>query len=221
MKAICIISGGMDSATTAYIAKNLGYEIFALHFDYGQKTMKKERECFYKICDDLNVKNRQILDLNFISQIGGNALTDFSLKIPQDGLTDEVPTTYVPFRNGVFISIAAAFAEKIGADAIFLGVVEEDSSGYPDCSEEFIQSAQTAINSGTKKTTNIKILTPLVHLSKADIVKKANELKVKLEHTWSCYKNEDEACGLCDSCRLRLNGFSKAGLKDKIKYKGE
>lgn len=219
MKAVCIISGGMDSATTAYIAKNLGYEIFALHFDYGQKTMKKEKECFLQICKDLQIKDYKILDLNFISQIGGSALTDFSLKIPKDGLTNEIPITYVPFRNGIFISIATSLAEKISADAIFLGVVEEDSSGYPDCSEKFINDTEIAINSGTKPSTKIKILTPLVHLSKAQIVQKALQIGVKLEHTWSCYENGEEACGLCDSCRLRLNGFKKAGFEDKIKYK--
>lgn len=216
-KAICIISGGMDSATSAFIARSQGYEIIALHFDYGQRTMKKERECFERICDDVGAKKRMILDAGFIAQIGGNALTDFSLEVPKDGVFGEVPITYVPFRNGIFISIAAALAQKEGAEAIFLGVVQEDSSGYPDCSENFIKSLNLAVNSGTGETFEIK--TPLVHLSKAQIVAKAMELGVNLAHTWSCYENEDEACGKCDSCLLRLRGFKNAGAIDPIKYK--
>ncbi|ASM34643.1 ExsB protein [Campylobacter sputorum subsp. bubulus] len=217
-KALCIISGGMDSTLCAYMAKNEGYEIVALHFDYNQRTMNKERECFNKICNDLNIKKREILDVSFISQIGANALTDTNLEIPKTGISDDIPITYVPFRNGVFLSIAAALAQKENCDAIFIGVVEEDSSGYPDCSEEFIKSMQLSINLG-RGTKDTKIVTPLVHLSKADIVKKAISLNVPLELTWSCYESEDKACGKCDSCRLRLNGFKKAGFKDKIPYK--
>ena len=396
MKALCVISGGMDSATCAYIAKREGYEIVALHFDYDQRTMGKERECFGKICDDLGVAKRFVLDARFIAQIGGSALTDGTLPIRKgaaelggaansasaefdsaansknaelgelnfietnsaaklDGqnsiaanttgaeiggqnftasnflaspagatlgvdsarsgcaqsgeiLTQEseislggdelspqgskilacddkissqgskilvqegeislqsgaelqrgdkippkhaggeispqsqnnqisppsrsdeipspsgesafsdLPSTYVPFRNGVFLSIAAALAEKERCDAIFIGVVQEDSSGYPDCSASFIGAFERALELGTSRDFHPRIKTPLVHLSKAQIVSLALEIGVPLELTWSCYEREDAACGLCDSCLLRLKGFAGAGAKDKIPY---
>lgn len=421
MRALCVISGGMDSATCAYIAKREGYEIVALHFDYNQRTMDKERECFGKICDDLGVAKRFILDARFIAQIGGSALTDGTLPIrkgaaelcaaanftgaeidsaansknaelgelnfietnsvaelngqnsiaanstnaeigrqnftasnfltspagatlgvdsarsgcaqsgeilmqggeislggdelspqgstnlaqdsetslkilaqddkissqsnvapsdeilskrtgrelssqngevisqseaepqqgdkisskraeseispqsqnnkispqsqsdkitPQSGESafSDLPSTYVPFRNGVFLSIAAALAEKERCDAIFIGVVQEDSSGYPDCSAEFIGAFERALELGTSRDFHPRIKTPLVHLSKAQIVSLALEIGVPLELTWSCYEREDAACGLCDSCLLRLKGFAGAGAKDKILY---
>ena len=407
MRALCVISGGMDSATCAYIARREGYEIVALHFDYNQRTMGKERECFGKICDDLGVAKRLILDARFIAQIGGSALTDGALPIrkgaaelcaaansasaeidsaansksaefgelnfaetnsvaeldgqnsipanstsaefgsvanfksarldgqnftalnfsaspadatlsvdsarsdcaqggeiltqggeaslgdneispqgskiptqggkilasddkisPQDGeilpqseaepqqgdkispkhagseispksqnnkissqsrsdkiplpggesAFSDLPSTYVPFRNGVFLSIAAALAEKERCDAIFIGVVQEDSSGYPDCGAEFISAFERALDLGTSRDFHPRIKTPLVHLSKAQIVSLALEIGVPLELTWSCYEREDAACGLCDSCLLRLKGFAGAGAKDKIPY---
>ncbi len=396
MRALCVISGGMDSATCAYIAKREGYEIVALHFDYDQRTMGKERECFGKICDDLRVAKRLILDARFIAQIGGSALTDGALPIrkgaaelcgaanctgaeidsavnskstelsrqnftetnsvteldgqnsivansinaeiggqnftasnlmtspadaplsadlarnscaqkdeiltqndeaslgdneispqgskiptqggkilasddkisPQDGeilpqseaepqqgdkispkhagseispksqnnkissqsqsdkisppsgerVFSDLPSTYVPFRNGVFLSIAAALAEKERCDAIFIGVVQEDSSGYPDCGAEFIGAFERALDLGTSRDFHPRIKTPLVHLSKAQIVSLALRIGVPLELTWSCYEREDAACGLCDSCLLRLKGFAGAGAKDKIPY---
>ena len=387
MRALCVISGGMDSATCAYIARREGYEIVALHFDYDQRTMCKERECFGKICDDLGVAKRLILDACFIAQIGGSALTDGTLpirkdaaelcgaanstnaeidsainsknaelgelnfietnsaaelegqnsiaanftnaeigeqnfaasnfmtspadamlavdsardsrlqsgeiltqeseislggdelspqgskilacddkispqgskilvqkgeispqsgaksqqddkisskraggeissqsesdKIPPEGgesVFSDLPSTYVPFRNGVFLSIAAALAEKERCDAIFIGVVQEDSSGYPDCGAEFIGAFERALDLGTSRDFHPRIKTPLVHLSKAQIVSLALEIGVPLELTWSCYEREDAACGLCDSCLLRLKGFAGAGAKDKIPY---
>ena len=398
MRALCVISGGMDSATCAYIARREGYEIVALHFDYDQRTMDKERECFGKICDDLGVAKRFILDARFIAQIGGSALTDGTLPIrkgaaelggaansasaefnsainsenaelgelnfietnsaakldgqnsiaanstnaetggqnftasnfmtspagaplsadlarnsggcaqsgeiltqggeaslgdnqispqgskilarddkissqgskilvqegeilPQSGAEPQqgdkisskhaegeispqsqnnqisspsrsdkisppsgesafldLPSTYVPFRNGVFLSIAAALAEKERCDAIFIGVVQEDSSGYPDCSAGFIGAFERALDLGTSRDFHPRIKTPLVHLSKAQIVSLALEIGVPLELTWSCYEREDAACGLCDSCLLRLKGFAGAGAKDKIPY---
>ena len=396
MRALCVISGGMDSATCAYIARREGYEIVALHFDYDQRTMDKERECFGKICDDLGVAKRLILDARFIAQIGGSALTDGALPIrkgaaelcgavnstgtkidsaansksaefrelnfietnsvaelngqnsiaansidaeiggqnftasdfsagsadapldadsarnsrlqsgeilmqdaeillegdelslqdskilacddkilsqgseilvqegeislqsgaesqqgdkispkhaggkilPQsqnnqisspsrsdkisppsgEGAFSDLPSTYVPFRNGVFLSIAAALAEKERCDAIFIGVVQEDSSGYPDCGASFIAAFERALELGTSRDFHPRIKTPLVHLSKAQIVSLALEIGVPLELTWSCYEREDAACGLCDSCLLRLKGFAGAGAKDKIPY---
>ncbi len=215
--AICIISGGMDSALAAQIAKNEGYEIVGVHFNYGQRTQTKELESFKLIAKDLNAINTHIINLDFFNQIGVNALTDNSIDVPTEGIKPGVPITYVPFRNGIFLSIAAALAQKYSANAIYIGVVEEDSSGYPDCRESFIDAMNRAINLGLNDNP-LTIKTPLIHLSKGDIVKRAVELGVKLEHTWSCYKNEDLACGVCDSCRLRLKGFKEAGIKDPIPY---
>lgn len=217
-KALCIISGGMDSTLAAYIAQAQGYEIIAVHFNYGQRTEAKELSCFRAIAKSLDVKNPYEIDLDFFKQIGASALTDSSIEVPTSGIEDGVPVTYVPFRNGIFLSIAAAIAEKEGAQAMVIGVVEEDSSGYPDCRESYIQAMQKAINLGTKDATNIEILRPLVELSKAQIVQKSLDLDVPLALTWSCYKNSDKACGVCDSCRLRLNGFKLAHVSDPITY---
>lgn len=218
-KAICILSGGMDSTLSSYIAKNEGYEIIAVHFNYGQRTEKRELKAFRDICDDLGILEKYEIDIPFFTQIGASALTDKNIDVPTEGVKPGVPITYVPFRNGIFLSITAAIAEKEGATAMYIGVVQEDSSGYPDCTDEFIQDITKAINQGTKEETKIEIITPLVHLTKAQIVEEAIKLNVPLEHTWSCYKEENEACGVCDSCRLRLNGFEQAGKKDPIKYK--
>jgi 7-cyano-7-deazaguanine synthase len=217
-KAVCILSGGMDSTLASFIAKNEGYEIIAVHFNYGQRTETKELESFRKITQTLDVKEKYEIDIPFFTQIGASALTDKTIDVPTSGLTDGVPITYVPFRNGIFLSIATAIAEKHEAQALFIGVVQEDSSGYPDCTDTFIDKMNSAMNQGTKETTKLEIITPLVHLTKAQIVTKAIELNVPLELTWSCYSNEDKACGVCDSCRLRLRGFEQAGQKDTIEY---
>nr|WP_321265619.1 7-cyano-7-deazaguanine synthase QueC [uncultured Sulfurimonas sp.] len=217
-KALCVMSGGMDSTLSAYMMKNSGYEIIALHFNYDQRTQTKELKCFDEICKDLNVIKKYILDLDFFKQLGASALTDKTIDVPTNGLEEGVPITYVPFRNGIFLSMAAAVAEKEGAEVISIGVVEEDSSGYPDCRENYIKSMENSINLGTKDETKIKIKMPLVHLKKSQIVEKSLELNIPLHLTWSCYKNEDKACGVCDSCRLRLNGFKLAGVSDPIDY---
>ena len=217
-KAVCIMSGGMDSTLSAYMIKNDGYEIIGVHFNYNQRTQDKELKCFNDICDKLDVKEKYILDLDFFEKLGASALTDKNIDIPTSGIEDGVPITYVPFRNGIFLSMAAAIAEKEGAQAISIGVVEEDSSGYPDCRDEYIKSMEQSINLGTKDETNIEIYMPLVKLHKSQIVQKAIEIKVPLHLTWSCYKDENLACGVCDSCRLRLNGFEIAGVKDPIEY---
>ena len=217
-KTICIMSGGMDSTLSAYMMKQNGYEIVSVHFNYAQRTEEKELACFHAICDELGVSNRYVIDLNFFAQIGASALTDKNIAVPTGGLEEGVPVTYVPFRNGIFLSIAAALAEKEGAEAIAIGVVEEDSSGYPDCRESYIKSMEQSINLGTKDETKIEIFMPLVHLKKSQIVQAAIDLKAPLHLTWSCYKNEERACGVCDSCRLRLNGFKLAGVKDPIEY---
>lgn len=220
-KAVCILSGGMDSTLASYMAKEQGYEIIAVHFNYGQRTEHKELECFRNICIELNVKEKYEINIPFFTQIGASALTDNSIDVPICGIEDGVPITYVPFRNGIFLSIATAIAEKHEADSLFIGVVQEDSSGYPDCTDNFIDKMEAAMNQGTKEQTKLNIITPLVHMTKEQIVKKSIELNVPLQYTWSCYKNEQKACGVCDSCRLRLKGFKQAGHKDKIDYEIE
>ena len=217
-KAVCIISGGMDSALSAKIAQQEGYEIIALHFNYGQRTEGKELLCFRKVADNVEASEVYEVDLPFFEQIGASALTDKSIEVPTGGIEEGVPVTYVPFRNGIFLSIAASVAEKHGAEALFIGVVEEDSSGYPDCRESYIEQMQKAINMGTKDETVLTIKMPLVAMNKSEIVQKSLEMDVPLGSTWSCYKSEDVACGVCDSCRLRLRGFERAGVKDPIEY---
>jgi 7-cyano-7-deazaguanine synthase len=217
-KAVCILSGGMDSTLASYIAKKDNYELITVHFNYGQRTQTKELDSFRKVSNALSTIEQYEIDLPFFAEIGASALTDKSIAIPTSGVEEGVPITYVPFRNGIFLSIATAIAEKENANALFIGVVQEDSSGYPDCSDTFISKMSSAMNQGTKDTTNLEILTPLVHMTKAEIVKKALELEVPLQHTWSCYQNENKACGVCDSCRLRLNGFNLANTKDPIEY---
>ncbi|HEX5710580.1 MAG TPA: 7-cyano-7-deazaguanine synthase QueC [Sulfuricurvum sp.] len=217
-KALCIMSGGMDSTLVAYLMRHRGYEIVALHFNYGQRTVIKELASYREICKDLDVSQKYEIDLDFFKTIGASALTDHSIDVPTNGIEAGVPITYVPFRNGIFLSIATAIAEKEGCEIIAIGVVEEDSSGYPDCRDTFIQSFQQTANLGTKETTNITIEMPLVHLQKSQIVQESVRLKVPLHLTWSCYQSQERACGVCDSCRLRLRGFERAGVTDPIEY---
>lgn len=217
-KAVCIMSGGMDSTLCAYQLSARGYEIIAVHFNYHQRTQERELLAFRSITDKMGVANRYEIDLGFFAQIGTSALTDRSIDVPVDGITPGVPVTYVPFRNGIFLSIAAGIAEKEGARTIGIGVVEEDSSGYPDCRNSYIEAMQHAINLGTKEETVLTIEMPLVHLKKEQIVKEALALDVPLELTWSCYQNDALACGVCDSCRLRLKGFRLAGTQDPLEY---
>lgn len=213
------MSGGMDSTLAAYMMKEEGYGIIALHFNYGQRTVDKELQAFRTICKDLGVIHGYEIDLDFFKTIGASALTDHTIDVPTAGLEEGVPVTYVPFRNGIFLSIATAIAEKEGCSAIAIGVVEEDSSGYPDCTESFIDAFEKAANLGTKESTAITIKMPLVRLKKSQIVAEAIKRNVPLHLTWSCYQDEEEACGVCDSCRLRLRGFQQAGIKDPILYR--
>lgn len=218
-KAVCIMSGGMDSTLAAYMMQKRGFEVIALHFNYLQRTESRELQAYQDIIEVMGVQKHYEIDLDFFKTIGASALTDKSLDVPTSGVEKEsIPITYVPFRNGIFISIATAIAEKEGAEVLSIGVVEEDSSGYPDCREEYITSMQKSINLGTKDETKLTIEMPLVHLKKSEIVAEALKYDVPLHLTWSCYKNEDAACGVCDSCRLRLNGFKVANMKDPIKY---
>ena len=219
-KVIAILSGGMDSSLTAYKMKNLGYEIIPLHFSYGQRTETRELKAFNDISDSLKVSKKYHIPLPFFKEIGVGvtSLIDSSIQINEDGIDEsEIPSSYVPFRNGIMLSIATAIAEKESADGISIGVVEEDSSGYPDCREDFITSFEKSINLGTK-IGDLQIFRPLVNLKKSKIVGEAVKLNVPLNLTWSCYQNSDKACGVCDSCRLRLNAFKIAGVTDPIEY---
>lgn len=217
-RAVCIISGGMDSTVSAFKTKKEGYEIIAVHFNYGQRTEAKELKCFHSIIKDLNPAKEYVIDLPFFTTIGGSSLTDKNLEVRKSGVEEGVPNSYVPFRNGIFLSIAASIAEKEEAAAIVIGAVEEDSSGYPDCTKKFLDSFLESINLGTKKETKIELLAPLIKMTKEEIVSFAHQGSIDLSNTWSCYEREDSACGVCDSCRLRLKGFQLAELKDPIKY---
>lgn len=217
--AVVVMSGGMDSTVCTAIAINQGFEIAGLHLNYGQRTEKKELECFNQIADFYNIDKRLIINFTELSQIGGSSLTDIELNIPEvEFERQEIPNTYVPFRNSLILSMAVAWAEVLKANAVFIGAVEEDSSGYPDCRKIFFDAFQEVINFGTKPETEIKLHTPLINMSKKDIVLTGNSLGVPFELTWSCYKSSTIACGECDSCALRLRGFYQAGLKDPLHY---
>ena len=217
--AVVAVSGGLDSCVTAAIA-SLDYELAFAHINYGQRTQKRELKAFNDIADYYSVKHKIIIDFNHLAKIGGSSLTDTSMKINKADLeTDEIPTSYVPFRNANILTACVSWAEVIGAEAIFIGAVFEDSSGYPDCRPDFFEAFNKVISTGTKPETNIEIKTPIIHLNKNEIIKKGIELDAPLNLTWSCYQNENEACGVCDSCALRLRGFQKVGIEDPIPYK--
>ena len=218
--AICLVSGGMDSCVTAAIARSENDEIAFLHISYGQRTERRERKAFNDIADYYNIEKRLDVSIEYLARIGGSSLTDKNIEVTEANLdAKEIPTSYVPFRNANMLSIATSWAEVLGAKAIYIGAVAEDSSGYPDCRPEFYEAFERAIEAGTKPDTNIKIKTPIIHLSKAEIVKKGIKLNAPLHLSWSCYRSEDLACGTCDSCALRLRGFKQAGLDDPIFYK--
>jgi len=222
-KAVCLISGGLDSTVAATYAKSKGYEIYALTIVYGQKH-EREIESAKKIAEYLGAKEHKIIEVP-LNKIGGSALIDRKLEIPErktpEEIDEEIPPTYVPARNIIFISIAVSYAEVIGAEAIFLGVNAIDYSGYPDCRPEFIRAMEEAIRLGTKTGVEgkpIRIETPLIRLTKAEIVKLGNKLGAPLHLTWSCYRGGEKACGKCDSCVLRLKGFLEAEIPDPIEY---
>lgn len=218
--SIVLISGGMDSCITSAIAKAENDEIAFLHISYGQLTEERERKAFNDIADFYEVEKRLDVSIEYLAKIGGSSLTDKNIEVSEADLeTDEIPTSYVPFRNANMLAIATSWAEVLGANSIYVGAVEEDSSGYPDCRPEFFQSFEKTIETGTKPDTNIKIKTPIIHLTKAEIVKKGLELNAPIHLSWSCYRSEDLACGTCDSCALRLRGFEQANLTDPIAYK--
>ncbi len=221
-KAVVLLSGGMDSTTVLYIAKSQGYEVYALSFDYGQRH-KKELDCAKRIADRAGVKDHVIVTTN-MNAWGGSALTDDKIDVPdRDESSKDIPITYVPARNMIFLSYAASYAEVVGAQDIFIGVSEVDYSGYVDCRQEFIDAMENAINMGivcaVEKGKRIKIQAPLVHMKKSDEIKLGASLGADYGLTWTCYRGEEEACGTCDSCVLRLRAFEEAGMRDEVRYK--
>lgn len=217
--AVVCVSGGMDSAVTAAIAAR-DYRLAFLHADYGQRTEAKERDCFQRLADRLGVERRLVVDFSALRAIGGSSLTDPSIPVREGApVAGVVPTSYVPFRNAHLLAAATSWAEVLGARAIAVGAVWEDSSGYPDCRPEFYRAFEAAVREGTRPDTRIAVLTPVIHLTKAEIVRRGLALGVPFELTWSCYQAEQRACGACESCLLRLRGFHEAGATDPIPYR--
>ncbi len=218
-RAIVLLSGGMDSLVTAAMAFLENDEVHFLHTSYKQRTEAKELWCFQQLCEYYHPKSSKVIDLSWLQDIGGSSLTDAALEIKDHDDSSEVPNTYVPFRNANLLCAAVSWAEVIQANRIYIGAVEEDSSGYPDCREVFFEAMQSLIRTGSKDLFPIQIKTPVLHMSKTDIVRKGIELKAPFQYSWSCYKNDEPACGTCDSCHLRLKAFTKASFQDPISYK--
>lgn len=217
--AVCLVSGGMDSCVTAAIAHNENDELAFLHVSYGQRTEDRERRAFEALADHYDVKLRLVISLEHLARIGGSSLTDPAIAVTAADLGSlSIPSSYVPFRNAHLLAAAVSWGEVIGANAIYIGAVAEDSSGYPDCRPEFYAAFQSVIDFGTKPETNLVIRTPVIEMKKSEIVKKGMELAAPLQLTWSCYQSSELACGNCDSCALRLRAFREAGVRDPIPY---
>jgi len=223
-KAVVLLSGGMDSCVTAAIARET-HELALVHASYGHRTARRERRAFEEIGDFYGVRERLVVQLGHFAQIGGSALTDARIAVPEAAPeapvkpTGGIPVTYVPFRNAHFLSVAVSWAEVIGARAVFIGAVAEDSSGYPDCRPEYYRVFEELVRVGTRPETQIEIVTPVIGMRKSEIVRKGIELSAPLHLTWSCYQFEDVACGGCESCRLRLAAFAAAGAADPVAYR--
>ena len=218
MLAVVLASGGMDSCVTTAMAAQ-SCDLAMLHVSYGQRTERRELQAFNDIADFYQAKHRLTTSIAHLAQIGGSSLTDDSIEVSRANLeAQEVPTSYVPFRNAHLLAIATSWAEVIGAGRIYIGAVAEDSSGYPDCRPEFYEAFERAISIGTRPETVISLVTPVIHLRKSEIIRRGLELGAPLELSWSCYKAEDQACGECDSCALRLRGFRESGVRDPIPY---
>jgi len=215
-RAVVLLSGGMDSCICAALAVR-EYDVAALHVSYGQRTEERERQSFLTICRQLNIYDKLIVRNEALRAIGGSALTDASIAVPQSPVAGEIPITYVPFRNAHFLSVAVSWAEVLGAEKVYIGAVEPDSSGYPDCRPAYYDAFNQVIKAGTKEG-NIEIVTPLIAMRKAEIVRLGLELNAPFDLTWSCYSHKDRACGVCDSCTLRLRAFAAAGAQDPIPY---
>jgi 7-cyano-7-deazaguanine synthase len=226
-KAVVLLSGGMDSCVSAAIARERhgAGNIALLHAGYGQRTERRERRAFEDIAEFYGVRERLVVELDHFRSIGGSALTDTKIAVPENELGantlqgNSIPVTYVPFRNAHFLSVAVSWGEAIGAGAIYIGAVAEDSSGYPDCRPEYYRVFQELIRVGTRPETHIEIVTPVITLKKSEIIRKGIELEAPLHLTWSCYQSEEAACGACDSCLLRLRAFAEAGVPDPIPYR--
>jgi 7-cyano-7-deazaguanine synthase len=216
-RAVVLLSGGMDSCVCAALAAR-DYGPAALHVSYGQRTQERERQSFLAICDRLNIKEKLLVRNDALRAIGGSALTDENIAVPTSpSATGGIPVTYVPFRNAHFLSVAVSWAEVIGAGKIYIGAVEPDSSGYPDCRPAYYEAFNRVINAGTKEG-KIEVITPLIAMHKAEIVRLGLELNAPFDLTWSCYSGQDRACGVCDSCVLRLRAFAAAASADPIPY---
>jgi 7-cyano-7-deazaguanine synthase len=216
-RAVVLLSGGMDSCVCAALAAR-DYTAAALHISYSQRTQDRERQSFLAICQRLNIPDKLVVRNEALRAIGGSALTDETIAVPtSQAVGQDIPVTYVPFRNAHFLAVAVSWAEVLGAEKIFIGAVEQDSSGYPDCRPEYYEAFNRVIKTGTKEGA-IEIATPLIHLRKSQIVRLGLELGAPFDLTWSCYSRQDRACGVCDSCRLRLRAFAAAGASDPIPY---
>jgi 7-cyano-7-deazaguanine synthase len=216
-RAVILLSGGMDSCVCAALAAR-DHRAAAVHVSYGQRTEVRERRSFESICDRIEIRDRLLVRNEALRSIGGSALTDPSIAVPEaHTIGSSVPVTYVPFRNAHFLAVAVSWAEVLGAEKVYIGAVEPDSSGYPDCRPEYYRAFNEVVKAGTKEGT-IQIVTPLIAMHKAEIVRLGLELNAPFDLTWSCYQREDRACGVCDSCVLRLRAFHEAGAEDPIPY---
>lgn len=209
----------MDSCVTAAVARADGYRLALLHSDYGQRTEGRERRAFQEMADYFGATERLVVEQRYLAQIGGSSLTDERIPVSLANLdSKEIPSSYVPFRNAHFLSVAVSWAEVIGAERIYVGAVAADSSGYPDCRPEYYETFRRLVRAGTRPETRIEIVAPLISLHKHEIVKKGIELGAPLQLSWSCYQSSERACGVCDSCALRLRAFEQAGVEDPISY---
>jgi 7-cyano-7-deazaguanine synthase len=216
-RAVVLLSGGMDSCVCAALAIR-DFAAAAVHVSYGQRTEERERKSFLEVCDRLGIRDRLVVRNEALCAIGGSALTDANIAVPEShAIGRDIPVTYVPFRNAHFLSVAVSWAEVLGAEKIYIGAVEQDSSGYPDCRPAYYQAFNQVIRAGTREG-NIEIATPLIALRKHEIVRLGLELGAPFDLTWSCYSRQDRACGVCDSCVLRLRAFEEAGARDPIPY---
>jgi len=221
--AVVLVSGGMDSCVTAAMA-NEQCRLACLHVNYGQRTEARELRAFHELAEFYRAEKRLAVSIEHLKVIGGSSLTDTGIPVPELSTprsalsTVSIPSTYVPFRNAHLLAIAVSWAEVIGANKIYIGAVEEDSSGYPDCREVFYQAFNKVIETGTRPETRVEIVTPLIHMKKSEIVKSGAALGAPFQFTWSCYQGSEKACGRCESCALRLKGFREAGIKDPIPY---
>jgi len=216
-RAVVLLSGGMDSSVCAAIAAK-EHVASALHISYGQRTEERERRAFINICDASGIESRLMVKNDALRVIGGSALTDNKIAVPEShAIGQDIPVTYVPFRNAHFLAVAVSWAEVLGAEKIYIGAVEQDSSGYPDCRPAYYQAFNQVIKAGTKEG-QIEVVTPLIAMRKSEIVRRGLELGAPFHLTWSCYSSAEAACGECESCALRLRAFAEVGVADPIPY---